>query len=86
MTETKRTSQPAMWKVPPRREYKPKAMDPGQRVTWHVRVDGHYAGPAALREWRVPRRYRMGRRHRVHPGGHGVVGGHVGIRLVGSAR
>lgn len=45
MTATNATPGTRMWKVPPRREYNPKPMDPGQRVTWHVRIDGHYANP-----------------------------------------
>lgn len=34
----------AMWKAPPRREYKPKPMDAGQRVTWTARTEGYYVG------------------------------------------
>jgi hypothetical protein len=45
MTALNATRKPTMWQVPPRREYNPKAMDAGQRVTWHVRIDGHYANP-----------------------------------------
>ena len=31
-----------MWKAPTRREYKPKPMDPGQRVTWTHKTDGYW--------------------------------------------
>jgi len=37
-----------MWKPPARRQYTPKPMDPGQRVTWHVRIDGHHAVPPRM--------------------------------------
>jgi hypothetical protein len=34
-----------MWKPPPRREYRPKPMDPGQPVTWTARTAGYWTGP-----------------------------------------
>lgn len=34
-----------MWKAPARREYSPKPMDAGQRVTWQLVIPGHYAVP-----------------------------------------
>jgi hypothetical protein len=37
-----------MWKAPARREYKPKPMDPGQPVTWTVKVDGRWTIPAHM--------------------------------------
>jgi hypothetical protein len=37
-----------MWKPPARREYRPKAMDPGQPVTWIVKVDGRWTIPAHM--------------------------------------
>jgi hypothetical protein len=37
-----------MWKIPPRREYNPKPMDPGQPVTWTVRIDGHHEHPGYM--------------------------------------
>jgi hypothetical protein len=43
-------SRPAMWKPPARREYNPKPMDPGQPVTWLVRVDGRYTVPARMED------------------------------------
>jgi hypothetical protein len=36
------------WKVPPRREYKPKPLDPGQPVTWTVKVEGRWTIPARM--------------------------------------
>lgn len=37
-----------MWKMPPRREYNPKPMDPGQLVTWTVKVEGRWTIPARM--------------------------------------
>ena len=37
-----------MWKPPPRRDYAPKPMDPGQVVVWTHRIRGY---------WTVPSRY-----------------------------
>jgi len=48
MVAANATRKAAMWKAPARREYSPKPMDPGQRVTWHVRIDGHYANPPRM--------------------------------------
>jgi hypothetical protein len=37
-----------MWKVPPRREYNPKPMDPGQRITWTVTIPGRHEHPGYM--------------------------------------
>lgn len=31
-----------MWKPPPRRDYNPKPMDPGQVIVWTYRIEGHW--------------------------------------------
>src|SRR5437867_2615259 len=41
-------SKVTMWKVPPRREYRPRPMDPGQRVTWTVTIPGRWERPGHM--------------------------------------
>lgn len=36
------------WKAPSRREFNPRPMDPGQPVTWTVKVDGRWTIPARM--------------------------------------
>lgn len=37
-----------MWRAPARREYNPKPMDPGQRVTWTVTIPGRWERPGSM--------------------------------------
>lgn len=48
MATANATRKPAMWKMPSRRDYNPKPMDPGQPVTWTVKVDGRWTIPAHM--------------------------------------
>ena len=47
MTSTNRSKTP-MWKPPARREFSPKPMDAGQRVTWTVTIPGSWERPGYM--------------------------------------
>jgi hypothetical protein len=47
MTSTNGSKTP-MWKPPARREYRPKTMDPGQRITWTVTIPGRWERPGYM--------------------------------------